>query len=198
MFDKVLEMAEYARREINEIGGYYAFSEEIKGDAAADFDRTKLSINTLKLGLTGFEVYDILRDEYSIQIEFGDVANFLAIISVGDTTLSIERLVASLAEIKRLRSGRKADMFDHEYISPEVKMSPKKAFYSTGRSIPLSESAGAVSGEFVMCYPPGIPIIAPGEIITEEIISYILYARKKNAQLTGAEDMSLEHIKILG
>jgi 5-methyltetrahydrofolate--homocysteine methyltransferase len=63
MFDKVLYLAEYARNEINGIGGYYAFSSEIKGKAVGDFDRTKLSINTIKLGLAGFEVYDIGIDQ---------------------------------------------------------------------------------------------------------------------------------------
>jgi arginine decarboxylase len=124
MFDKVLDLAEYARKEINDIGGYYAFSSEIKSPAVYDFDRTKLSVNTIKLGLAGFEIYDILRDEYSIQVEFGDVANFLAIISVGDTTLVTERLVAALAEIKRLKSAHDTGMFDHEYITPVVKVSP--------------------------------------------------------------------------
>jgi len=193
----VLELAEYARKEINDIGGYYAFADEIKGPAVADFDRTKLSINTIKLGLAGFEVYEILRDEYSIQVEFGDVANFLAIISVGDTTLAIERLVASLAEIKRLKSGQHAGMFDHEYITPIVKVTPEKAFYAKKRSVPLEASEDEISGDFVMCYPPGIPIIAPGEVITKEIISYIHYAKEKGALLTGAEDMSLENINIL-
>lgn len=197
MFDRVLELADYARREINDIGGYYAFADDIKGPAVADFDRTKLSINTIKLGLAGFEVYDILRDEYFIQVEFGDVANFLAIISVGDTTLAIERLVAALAEIKRLKPGQHAGMFDHEYITPIVKVSPEKAFYARKKSVPLEESVDTVSGDFVMCYPPGIPIIAPGEVITKEIISYILYAKKKGALLTGAEDMRIENINIL-
>jgi lysine decarboxylase len=197
MFDKVLGFADYARNEINAIGGYYAFSDEIKGPAVGDFDRTKLSINTIKLGLAGFEVYDILRDEYSIQVEFGDVANFLAIVSVGDTTLMIERLVAALAEIKRLNSGHHTDMFDHEYITPIVKVSPEKAFYAKKKSVPLAESVDTVSGDFVMCYPPGIPIIAPGEVITKEIIRYIMYAKEKGALLTGAEDMNIEYINIL-
>ncbi|MDD5017993.1 MAG: aminotransferase class I/II-fold pyridoxal phosphate-dependent enzyme [Eubacteriales bacterium] len=197
-FSKVLQIAEYARGEINAIGGYYAFSSEIAGHAAAaDFDRTKLSVHTLGLGLAGFEVYDILRDEYGIQIEFGDVANFLAIISVGDSNLAIERLVAALAEIKRRKPGRRTDMFDHEYISPVVSITPKQAFFAKKKKAVLRESAGAVSGEFVMCYPPGIPVIAPGEVITQEIIDYILYAQKKGALLTGTEDMDLRYINIL-
>ena len=198
MFDKVLSLAEYARGEINAIGGYYAFSEEVTGHLAAHaFDRTKLSVNTLNLGLSGFEVYDILRDEYGIQIEFGDIANFLAVISVGDSNLAIERLVAALAEIKRLKSGKQAGMFDHEYISPTVRMSPKQAFYGEKKRTALHDSCGRVSAEFVMCYPPGIPIIAPGEVITKEIIDYIVYAKQKGALLTGAEDMDIEYIHII-
>jgi lysine decarboxylase len=88
-------------------------------------------------------------------------------------------------------------MFDHEYITPIVKVSPEKAFYAKKQRVSLAESVNTVSGEFVMCYPPGIPIIAPGEVITPEIISYILYAKQKGALLTGAEDMRIENINIL-
>ena len=198
MFDNVLSIADYARGEINAIGGYYAFGSEIADSSAAvAFDRTKLCINTLGLGLAGFEVYDILRDDYGIQIEFGDVANCLAIISVGDSTLRIERLVAALSEIKRLRAGKQANMFDHEYISPDVRMSPKQAFYAKKTKAALQDSAGKVSGETVMCYPPGIPVVAPGEMITQEIIDYILFAKDKGALLTGTEDMRLASINIL-
>ena len=79
-FEKVIELSEYARREINAIGGYYAYSKElIDGVSVCDFDVTKLSVYTQGIGLTGIEVYDLLRDEYDIQIEFGDIGNILAI-----------------------------------------------------------------------------------------------------------------------
>lgn len=76
----------------------------IDGDSVYDFDTTKLSVYTKDIGLAGIEVYDILRDDYEIQIEFGDLGNILAIISAGDRGLEIERLISSLAEIKRLYS----------------------------------------------------------------------------------------------
>ena len=102
IFAQTVEMAEYARSEINEIGGYYAYSRElINGDSIFDFDVSKLSIYTLPIGLAGIEVYDLLRDEYDIQIEFGDIGNVLAYISVGDRKRDIERLISALAEIKR-------------------------------------------------------------------------------------------------
>src|SRR6185437_10931609 len=121
IFRKVTEMAQYTRDEINKIGGYYAFSKELlNDDTVFDFDVTKLSVHSLEIGLAGIEVYDILRDEYDIQIEFGDIGNLLAYISVGDRPLDIERLVSALAEIKRRYSKDKSGLFDHEYIAPQI------------------------------------------------------------------------------
>ncbi|AET65866.1 arginine/lysine/ornithine decarboxylase [Desulfosporosinus orientis DSM 765] len=198
IFEKATALANYAREEINKIGGYYAFSTElINGDSVYDFDQTKLSIHTRDIGLAGIEVYDILRDDYGIQIELGDIGNILAIISVGDRALALERLVSSLSEIKRLYIRDKSGMLDHEYINPEVVLAPQQAFYSDQRSVAIKDSIGRISGEFVMCYPPGIPILAPGERITGEIIDYIAYAKAKGSSLTGTEDMSIENIRVL-
>ena len=198
IFAQTVEMAEYARSEINEIGGYYAYSRElINGDSIFDFDVSKLSIYTLPIGLAGIEVYDLLRDEYDIQIEFGDIGNVLAYISVGDRKRDIERLISALAEIKRRFGKSGADMLTQEYISPVVAETPRKAFYAKKRSLPLEETAGLVCSEFVMCYPPGIPILAPGELITDEIIEYIKYAKEKGCQMTGTEDINIERLNVL-
>lgn len=199
IFAKCVEYATYAQTEINKLGGYYAFSRElINGDTVYDFDPTKLSVHTRNIGLAGIEVYDILRDEYGIQIEFGDISNFLAIISAGDREFEIERLIASLSEIKRLyQSADIATMFDHEYINPDVVLPPQQAFYQNKRSYELKDCIDKISGEFVMCYPPGIPILAPGERITKDIIDYIIYAKEKGCFLTGTIDMKVEHINVV-
>lgn len=198
MFDKTIDFATYARSEINKLGGYYAFGEElVNNDTVYAFDATKLSIHTRNIGLAGIEVYDLLRDDYGIQIEFGDIGNILAIISSGDRNLEIERLISALSEIKRLHEKDKAGMFDHEYINPQIVMGPQEAFYGNKRSVPISESKGAICGEFVMCYPPGIPILAPGERITEDIINHIAYAKEKGCFMTGTEDMKVENINIV-
>ena len=178
IFARVKELAQYAREEINKLGGFYAFSSElIDGDAIFDFDTTKLSVHTRDIGLAGIEVYDLLRDEYDIQIEFGDIGNILAIISVGDNMFVMERLISAMAEIKRIYQKDKAGMYDHEYINPEVVMTPQEAFYAAKHAMPIEQSAGQICSEFVMCYPPGIPILAPGERITQEILDYIAYAK---------------------
>ena len=198
IFSRVLQSANYAREEINKIGGYYAFGKElINGADVYDFDPIKLSVHTRDLGLAGIEVYDMLRDDYDIQIEFGDIGNILAILSVGDTPLMLERLLSSLAEIARLHAGSKAGMFDHEYINPAVVLTPKEAFYARKRSVPIEKSGGLICSEFVMCYPPGIPILAPGEQITQEILDYIAYAKEKGCFLTGTEDVAINYINVV-
>ncbi len=198
IFARVQELTSYAREEINQIGDYYAYGKElINGDTVFDFDLTKLSVNTLGAGLAGIEVYDILRDEYDIQVEFGDLGNILAYVSVGDRERDIERLVSALADIRRRYKRDKANLMRHEYISPQVVVSPQEAFYAKKRSLPLDETRGHICSEFVMCYPPGIPILAPGERITQDIIGYIRYAKEKGCSMTGPEDLTVQRLNVL-
>lgn len=198
-FADVVRMARYARDEINEIGDYYAFGKElINGDTVFDFDETKLSVNTLEIGLAGIEVYDLLRDEYDIQIEFGDLGNILAYLSIGDRERDIERLVSALAEIRRLNKRSKAGLMKYEYIEPIVEMSPQQAFYADKEEmLPIDKTEGRICSEFVMCYPPGIPILAPGERITRRILDYIAYAKEKGCQMTGPEDPAIEKLNVV-
>lgn len=197
-FADVVSLADYARGEINEIGGYYAYSSElINGDSIYDFDRTKLAVHTLDIGLAGIEVYDILRDEYDIQIEFGDLGNMLAYLSIGDRVRDVERLVSALSEIKRRYARSKNGLMENEYIPPVVAVTPQFAFYAPKQSLPLRETAGRICSEFVMCYPPGIPILAPGEQVTPKILDYIEYAKAKGCSMTGPEDANIERLNVI-
>lgn len=198
IFDEVLDMVDYAREEINQIGGYNAFDGElINGESVYAFDTTKLCVNTLDMGLTGIEVYDILRDEYDIQVEFGDLGNILAYVSVGDRKSDIERLIGALSEIKRRYQKPRSTIMQYKYIMPEVVLSPQEAFYANKESVKLKDAENRICGEFVMCYPPGIPILAPGEFITGEIIEYIEYCKEKGCNLTGSEDLEVKRINVL-
>ena len=198
VIDKIIDLVAYARDEINAIGDYYAYGRElINGAAVFDFDTTKLSIFTRPTGLAGIEVYDILRDDYDIQTEFGDIANLLAYVSVGDRPKDIERLVAALAEIRRNYRKDPSKTLKMEYIDPVIVCGPQDAFYAEKESLPIAKSCGRICSEFVMCYPPGIPILAPGEQITEEILTYIRYAKKKGCQITGPEDMSIQYLNVM-
>jgi arginine/lysine/ornithine decarboxylase len=198
VFRRVKELAEYARREIEQIGGYAVFSKDlVNGTTVYDFDETKLSVNTLGIGLAGIEVYDILRDDYEIQVEFGDIGNILAYISIGDTMKNVERLVSALSEIRRLHQRPKAGLLETEYIPPEVVLSPQEAFYAEKAAVPIEKAGGTVSAETVMSYPPGIPILCPGERVTRPIIETILYAREKGCLLTGTEDLTVSYLNVV-
>ena len=150
-FSRVVDMAEYARREINEIGGYYAYgSELINGGSIYDFDVTKLAVYTRGIGLTGIEVYDLLRDEYDIQVEFGDLSYMLAYISIGDRIQDIERLVGALADIKRLYSKPETNLFTSEYYHPHRGGHPRRRPFTPRRNacpsrIPPGASAASLS-----------------------------------------------------
>lgn len=197
-FNRVIRLAQYAREEINAIGGYYAYSSELcNGDSIFAFDVTKLSVNTLDVGLAGIEVYDLLRDEYDIQIEFGDLGNILAYLSIGDRSREVERLVSALSEVRRRFGKDKANLMTQEYIDPQVSVSPQEAFYAEKERLPIADTAGRVCSEFVMCYPPGIPILAPGERITPDILAYIQYAKDKGCSMTGPEDPAIESLNVL-
>ncbi len=197
-FGKVCEMASYARAEINEIEGYYAFgSELINGKSVFDFDETKLVINTRGIGLTGIEVYDLLREEYDIQMEFGDLSNVLAYISIGDRLQDIERLAGALDDIARLYSKPEGSFFSAEYVTPIVKATPQEAFYAEKVKLPIDDTVGRICAESVMCYPPGIPILAPGEMITKEILDYIKAAKEKGCSMQGPESDDISELCVL-
>ena len=105
--------------------------------------------------------------------------------------------MGALADIERLYKKDSTGLLSGEYISPKVVMSPQKAFYSDKISLPVEKSSGRVCAEFVMCYPPGIPILAPGERITGPILDYIAYAKEKGCSMTGPEDSKIERLNVL-
>lgn len=198
LLDKVLEMSRYARKEINNINGFYAFGKEIIGKpGVTNFDETKLVINTKKLGLTGFNVYELLRDNYGIQMELGDAYNVLAIISLGDTYEAIDKLVNALNNISKEHSANELLCKVESISELEVSTTPREAFYADKEKLLLKDSVGKISGESIMAYPPGIPIVTPGELITKEVIDYINFLKSENTLITDMEDIKIQYINVL-
>jgi len=197
-FSRVMQLTDYARTEINKIPGFYCFGGDIiNGGNIANFDTTKLTIHTRGIGLAGIEVYDILRDEYDIQVELGDLGNILAIVGIGDKRQDIERLISALMDIQENYAKEDFGMITYEYVSPIVRVSPQRAFYATQKKVKIVEALDEIAGESIMVYPPGIPILAPGELITQEAIDYIQYAKDRGSFLTGIEDTAIEYINVL-
>ena len=137
------------------------------------------------IGLAGIEVYSLLRDQYGIQLEFGDTANILALSTLGDRSEDYAKLVAALTDIKSKYGNETSRAFSYEYITPTPIISPRDAFYAPKMSKHILDCEGEICGDAVMCYPPGIPILAPGELITPQIIDHIVYATQKGCTVTG-------------
>lgn len=199
LLGKALELSRYARNEINKIEPFYAFGKEIiNGNGVCDFDETKLGVNVSEIGLTGFEVYDLLRDEYNIQVELGDVNNILAIVSIGDDKESVDKLINSLKDISKKYKGTKIEIDKTPILeNPELVLAPRDAYYTSKKEVPWEQSEGLISGEFVMAYPPGIPIIVPGEKITKHMISYVEVLKRQKTLIQGPEDDDIKFIKVL-
>ncbi len=200
MLEKVLKLSRDARTRINEIDGLYSFGRELVGNPGVyDFDESKLGVHVRKLGLTGFEVYDLLRDEYNIQVEMADYYNIMAIISLGDTEEAINALVEALADIAmKHRRDEELKIVNNILRNPDVIISPRDAYYSNKRVIKLQDAEGEISGESIMAYPPGIPVVSPGERITKEMIEHILMLKEEETLIQGTEDPYVEYVRVLG
>lgn len=200
MLENILNLNKEARRKINEVEGLYAFGKELIGTPGVfGFDKTKLGICVADLGLTGYEVYELLRDEYNIQLELADYYNLLAIIGLGDTEVEINMLVEALKDIaEKYRTNKIIKIKGGVLKNPEVIVSPRNAYYSHKKIVKLEDATGEISGESIMAYPPGIPIIAPGERITKEMVEYIFMLKEEGSLLQGTDDPYVNFVRVLG
>lgn len=200
LLDQTIELASYARESINKIEGYYCFGDEVLNKKGAyAFDPTKITITCKDLGLSGYELERILAEKYFIQPEMSDLYNVLCVFSLGDTKETIDKLIYALKEISDVQCcslRRKIEILDVPNI-PEQMLTPRDAFNSMTVSIPLSDSMGQISAEFLMAYPPGIPILCPGEMITKEIIDYVKALKEANLYVQGTEDPEVNNIKVV-
>lgn len=201
LLEQTIKVANYLRQEINMIDGFYSFGKEVCGKPGTfDFDPTKVTITCKRLGLRGQELESILTEKYNIQVELSDFYNVLAIITIGDTYESVEKLIVALKEISREYAPKSKPLETLRPIMPknvEQVLIPREAFYSEKIIEKFEESAGCISGEQIMAYPPGIPIIYPGERITEEIIDFIKALKEDGMDVQGMDDSDLHEIKII-
>ncbi len=196
---KVLNISKYAKYRINKIPGIKVIgNNNCKREGLNFLDETKLCINVKDLNVTGFKVYDILYQNFDIQVELGDLYNVLALISLGTTKGDVERLINALEIIsKKYKNSAVLECSYLKPINPTVKISPRDAYYSEKESLNIDNSINRICGENIMAYPPGIPIISPGEVITKEILDYIKVLKNSNAYLTDMRDKELNTILVI-
>ena len=172
MLTNTIKLCERARKQLNDIKGIYVMGHDVEGtDGCFAYDSTKIAINVREIGLSGFETEKLLKYKYHIQMELSDLYNVLAVGAIGDNEESINTLVAAIKDIAQ-KYGRKnvVKITSELPENQEMVVSPRFAFYSEKRVVPLEEAEGEISTEMLMAYPPGIPILCPGERITREVI----------------------------
>lgn len=200
MLTETMNLANWARHEINQnIPGLYVYGNDLVGlPGCAAYDPTKLVVSVRALGISGFEAERILRQGFHIQVDLSDLYNILCVISIGDSKETVRALVDALRQIASRFHPR--DVREAKIALPpipELAYSPREAYYSETRKIPLAQAAGKIVAEMLMAYPPGIPLIAPGEILTQDIIDYVQCIREQNAQIYGTEDPTAEFINVI-
>lgn len=202
LIERTIKLAEYTRKKINEIDNIYCIGREILGTKATfDYDPTKLIIPVHEVGLTGFDVENWLRENYQIEVELSDLYNILCIITPGDTKNEVDILIQALQELSNAFQIKEDKRDEKVQILlpniPVLALTPRDAFYAETEVIPLEDSAGRIIAEFIMVYPPGIPIFIPGEIITETNLEYITENLEAGLPVQGPEDPTLNTIRVI-
>ena len=199
LLDHTIQLANSIRKQINEIEHLTCVGEEIlETEAAYDYDPTKLIISVKNLGLSGHDVEIWLRAHYNIEVEMSDLYNILCIITTGDTEKEADILVSALKHLADERYSP-AKKIDTQVLLPNIPLlavSPRDAFYSETELVPFDDSEGRVIAEFIMVYPPGIPIFIPGEIITEDNLSYIKKNMEAGLPVQGPEDYDFKMLRV--
>ncbi len=196
-----MQLAHWVHREIAEASGITLLGKEVlNNEGSIAIDPIKILVNTRELGISGHEFETYLRSNYNLQAELSDLYNTLFLITIGDNEQTVRSLVDTLKAV-----GKEQEQYDNivkypTYLPelPELVLSPKEAFYSETRITTIENAEGGeISAEMVMAYPPGIPLICPGERFTREIIDYISILKKEKLNLQGTEDLTVTTVKVV-
>jgi arginine decarboxylase len=196
LLERTVKLAEDARAAINDIPGLGAFgARELLGRPGVyGFDPTRLTIQVKGLGHTGYEAERLLRKNYHVQAEMSDLFNVLCLITIGDRKQDLDALVEGLRDMAK--DGRPFEEGQHPFHRcfgpnfempdwPPIRMTPREAFFAPTKRVRVADSLGCVAAELVTPYPPGIPIICPGEEITQVIIDYMSIEIEEDFKVHG-------------
>ena len=196
------------REELAQLEHLSIMGPEVVGTAGVyDLDITKLIISTVGTSISGAELDEILRSRYHLEMEMCTDTYVTAILSVMDTDEGLGRLRDALLEIdtelgvaecERLaRPGERNVLEEAASCSPEIRMTIYDAVSSGKTAVPFEDSAGRISGEYIYVYPPGIPIVAPGEVLNRELIETVRRYQKMGLAVQGLKDESLNRIEVI-
>ncbi len=201
-----IELANWARAEIGNIAGLRCLGAEIlEREGVAELDPTRLTVSACDLCLSGHQLETVLRDDYHIAVEAADALNVVLNVTYGDSRSDLELLVAALRDLAaRFRgvaggggSAACSGLLSHTPAFTRQILSPRDAFFAPSHALLLAECAGHASAEMVTPYPPGIPVLGPGEEISAEIVAYLLEAAATGLKVHGPEDRALRTLRVV-
>lgn len=200
MLAQALDYAAQFRQKMRKLRGFKCYYEELQLiPGVQGVDGLKILIGVGKTGLTGYELARILREKYEIQLEIAEQRYILALFSLFHKKEDWDYFYHALLEISKTIDFTVKVKSDAVVLPPypTVVLSPRQAFMTKVRKLPFTECRGKIAGEMVAAYPPGIPGLLPGEMITDTVMDYLKYLQKSETRLQGPEDSSLRYLNIL-
>lgn len=200
LLEHAIELSKYARMRLNKINKINSFGREVIGrEGIFDIDLTKVTINVKNTGLSGYEVAKILNYEFNLQPELADPHNVLLLVSIGNSKREIDRIITAFKSKFADEETSASEFVDIKYpkFNIETIMTPREAIECSVETVKFSDSYGMVCAEVFTPYPPGIPLLVPGEKITREVCEYIKDIHSKGARIQGQYDAKLETIKVI-
>ena len=199
VFGRLIRLAEEARERINKLERVYSMTRSEIRAKGYDLDVTKLTLNVTRTGLSGHEVEHKLAFDYGIQVDCADLFNLIAIMGFGTTRKDIDKLVLAVEDIARRDQGSQKNwVLQIPSLSTEMVMIPRDVFLQhKAKRVPLAKAAGHISAQTLTPYPPGIPVLIPGERITQEIQDYLLDMARKKVRVSGQETETLRTVKVV-
>lgn len=201
LLSEAVRLAQWVRTEINQIRGLASFGiERLTTPDAYELDVTKLTVTVKSLGLTGAAAEQILRHDYKIQAELAGADHLLFILSIGDGRAEAEALIAALRGLAARFEDAPAAFNggnDRYPDLPDLVIAPREALFAEKRTVDFARAAGLVCAEMITFYPPGIPVICPGERISQAVIDYCLAMESIGLKVVGPDDCRLKTIKVV-
>ncbi|MCE2903782.1 MAG: aminotransferase class I/II-fold pyridoxal phosphate-dependent enzyme [Anabaena sp. CoA2_C59] len=202
LMSQTLYLAEEARIKINQIPGLSTpLINSKKSPGFMDLDQTRLTVNVSKIKFTGFASEEILDKKFHVTPEFSSWQNLTFIISLGNTKTDIQKLIQgfnNLTHVIPLTSEcQPCNNINDAIIASIMSISPREAFFANSEAIPLAETEERICAEIICPYPPGIPVLMPGEIITKSALEYLQEIQNMGGFISGCADETLQTVKVV-
>jgi lysine decarboxylase len=161
-------------------------------------DAAKVTVSIAQTGAHGVEVESDLMAA-GVPVEMADRDTVVAIITLADDAAGLRRYTAALIDSIERRRGTPRPVTSSAgwIVSPQQRVAPRDAFFGAVETVPFGEAPGRVSAELVALYPPGVPVLAPGELVTDETLAALREAAADGIRVAYAADPTLGTLEVL-